>query len=158
MQTQKKTSKGFGLVEIVVTAAVLGTTFIVLFGSIQHSVRVAQLSLEQVQAAFLLEEGAEAIRSIRDESWTTLSDASIGTSYYLSWSGTAWTLTTTPNIIDRYTRTIVFSTVERDGNFDITESGSVDDGTLKVSVTVTWESQSGAKTETVDFYITNLFS
>jgi Tfp pilus assembly protein PilV len=153
----KNMKKGFGLIEIIVTTAVVGTTVILLMGVIQDSVLVARLSLERAKAAFLLEEGAESVRVIRDNSWTGISSLTVNTPYYLLWNGTIWTTSSTPNQIDMFTRTITISDVYRDGNNDISSSGTLDVGTKLVTINVSWNSSSGTQTETLQFYITNTF-
>jgi len=149
---------GFFLLEVVIASAVMATILIFLVGSIQDSVEVSQRALERSQSAYLLEEGMEAVKSIRNQSngWTTLTGFSAGTTYYLSWSGSAWSLTEAPSAIGGFTRTIVMSSVNRDANDDIAEVGTDDPGTKKFTVTVTWNTSNGAKTETLSFYITDI--
>jgi len=149
---------GFFLIEIVIAVTVIAVVLIFLVSSIQDSVEVSQRSLERTQAAYLLEEGMEAVKSIRNQSsgWTTIAALSDGTTYYLHWSGSAWALTTTPETIDSFTRTVEVSEVTRDSDDHITQSGTVDTGTKKFDVTVTWQTPSGDKTETLSFYISNI--
>ena len=151
------TQHGFFLIEVVVAASVITAVLLLLLGAIQNSVEASQRSLERTQVSYLLEEGAEAVRAIRDNNWNTISSLTTNTTYYLSWSGSAWSITTSPNTIDAFTRTVVFSPVSRDVNQDIVSTGGTDDpGTKKVVLTVTWNSQSGPKSETLSFYIANI--
>ena len=154
---KRLTQHGFFLIEVVVAASVIATVLLLLLGAIQNSVEASQRSLERTQASYLLEEGAEAVRAIRDNNWNTISALTPNTSYYLSWSGSSWSLTTSPNTIDAFTRTVVVSPVSRDVNQDIVVTGGTNDpGTKKVVLTVAWNSQSGAKSETLPFYIANI--
>jgi type II secretory pathway pseudopilin PulG len=155
---QKNSSqKGFFLIEVVVASSVIAVVLILLLGSIQDMVEVSQRSLERTKASFLIEEGAEAVKSIRDDSWTTISALSTDTPYYLSWNGSQWTLSTTASSIDQYTRTIVFSTVSRDSNDDIVSSGgTLDTDAKKAAITVSWTVPSGTQTEDTQFYIFNI--
>jgi type II secretory pathway pseudopilin PulG len=149
--------KGFFLVEVVVAASIIATVLMLLLGSISNSVEASQRSLERTQASYLLEEGAEAVRSIRDTSWATIAALTNGTTYYLSWSGTAWSLTTTPSTVDAFTRTVVLSAVSRDSTDDIVESGgTLDTDTRKVVITTTWSAQSASRSENVSLYLTNI--
>ena len=152
------TSSGFFLIEVVVAASIIATVLILLLASIQDSVEASQRSLERTQASYLLEEGAEAVKTIRDSGWTSISGVTNGTTYYLSWNGTTWSLTTTLQTTDIFTRTIVFSAVSRDTNDDIMTSGGTvaDTGTEKVTVNVSWLSQSGTKSESLELYIANI--
>jgi Tfp pilus assembly protein PilV len=148
--------QGFFLLEVVIASAVIATTLILLLGSIQNSVEVSQRSLERTRASFLLEEGAEAVKSIRDANWTNLTAVTVGTPYYLLWSNGAWTLTQSVGDIDGYTRTIVVEEAYRDGNNDIAASGAVDANARKVTVSVSWTPPTGVQTETLQFYIFNI--
>lgn len=150
-------SKGFFLIEVVVAASVIAVVLVLLMGSIQDSVEASQRSLERTQASYLLEEGAEAVKSIRDINWSTITGIANDTTYYLSWSVMTWSLTTTPQTIDRFTRTIVFDEVYRDMSDGIVGTGgTLDTGTRKVTVSVDWSTPSGAKSETLEFYIADI--
>jgi len=152
----KKTTNGFFLVEVLVATAVIGTVLVVLIGAVSNSVAISRLALERTQASYLLEEGAEAMKSIRDNAWTSITGLTMGTTYYLSWSGSIWTTTTTASKIGNFTRTVVCQNVSRDSNNDIVTSGGTNDtGTKKCTITVTWPSYNGTITETLAEYITD---
>lgn len=153
----KQAQQGFFLVEVVVASSVIAVVLVLLLGAIQNTVEVSQRSLERTQAAYLLEEGAEAVKLIRSQAWSSISGLTNGTTYYLSWSGSAWILTTSLQKVDGFTRTIVFSSVSRDGNNDIVSSGgTVDVGTRRVTITTSWVVPSGTQTESLSLYITNI--
>ncbi len=153
-----KYNKGFFLIEVVVAASIISVVLILLLGSIQDSVEVSQRSLERTQSSYILEEGAEAVKAIRDAAWTNISGLTSGTTYYLSFNGTAWSLnTSTPDTLGAFSRRVVFADVYRDSNDDITTSGgTIDAGTKKVTITTNWTAPSGSKTESLDFYIANI--
>lgn len=152
-----KKQSGFFLIEVVIAAALAGGILISLVGLVQNTVTISKKTLERTQAGYLLEEGAEAIKTIRDAGWGNISSLVDGTTYYLTWNGSDWRTTTTPNTIDSFTRTVVFGPVSRDANDDIvTSGGSVDSRTRKVTVTVTWTSHSGQQTESLVFYIADI--
>lgn len=154
-----KSQKGFFLVEVVVAASVITVVLMLLIGSIQNSVEVSQRSLERTQAGYLLEEGAEAIKALRDSAWTNVADLTAGTQYYLTWSGSAWTTTTTPQMINQFTRSFVVAPVSRDSDADIVSSGgTVDTGTRLVTFTVSWTTPTGAKSETLSLYVSDIRS
>lgn len=148
--------QGFFLFEVVVASAVIATVLIFLVGSIQSSVDVSKRSLEKTQAAYLLEEGVEAVKAIRDNDFDTITALTAGTPYYLHYAAGAWTLTATAESVDAFTRTVVFSAVSRDASDDIASVGTDDPGTKKGTVTVTWAAPSGAKSESLVFYISNI--
>ncbi len=153
----KQTQQGFFLVEVIVASSVIAVVLVLLLGSIQHTVEASQRSLERTQTAYLLEEGAEVVKLIRSEAWSSISGLTAGTTYYFLWTGSVWTLTTTPQTINGFTRTVVMTSVNRDGNNDIvTSGGTIDNGTKKVTITVSWIAPSGVQTENMSLYITNI--
>lgn len=153
----KETQRGFFLVEVVVASSVIAVVLVLLLGAIQNTVEASQRSLERTQAAYLLEEGAEAVKLIRSQAWSSISGLTNGTTYYLSWNGSAWVLTTSLQKVDGFTRSVVFSAVSRDGNSDIvTSGGTTDSGTKKVTITISWVVPSGTQTESLSLYIANI--
>lgn len=114
-----------------------------------------------LQADFLLEEGAEAIRSIRDRGWTTHISGLSGTNYLAfnaEVSTSTWQSTTTPEAIGVFGRNFVVNTVKRNGNDDIDPTGVNDPNTRLFDVNVTWPGRAGTSTRSVSFYLTNYFN
>ena len=97
---------------------------------------------------------------MRDTSWSSnIATQSSGTVFYLAWSGSAWSTTTTNTFIDStFERKVVFSDVYRDGSQQISSSGTLDSNTKKVTVTVSWQSGGATSTRALTAYISNLFS
>ena len=147
---------GFFLIEVIVASSIMAVVLILLIGSIQDTVEVSRRALERTQASYLLEEGAEATKTIRDASWSGIASLTPGIPYYLSFNGTVWSFTATPNTIGQFTRTVGISPVYRDANDDIAASGTLDSGTILVNTTVSWEASSGTQTKSLDFYIANI--
>ncbi len=154
----KQSSSGFFLIEVVVAASVIATVLILLLSSVQRSVDVSARSLERTEVSYLLEEGVEAVKSIRDNGWLTINGLTNGTTYYLSWSGSAWSLTTTPSTIDGvFTRTVVFAAVARGSNDDIVTSGGTTDTAIRqATISVAWSPSTGSRSESMSFYIANI--
>jgi Tfp pilus assembly protein PilV len=160
-----KSKRGFMLAEVVIASAIITVVTFAIVSAAQKGIILSQRALHETQAGYLLEEGAEATKSIRDSSWTTISNLTPGAIYYLSYSTGAsspagWSLTTTnPGVLDsRFTRTVVFSDVSRDSNEDIAPSGTVDTHTKKVLVTVSWPYSGVIISKTLTFYIVDIFS
>ena len=143
---------------MIVVSAVLSSVAFAIIGGMQISIRLASLSIQRVQSATLLEEGAEVVRFLRDTAWSNISGLTIGTTYYPTWTGTTWTLSTTPVQVDNlFTRTVVFSNAYRDGSNKLATSGTLDTNTRKVTVTTTWQGPSGQVTDSLDLYISKIF-
>ncbi|MBI2097183.1 MAG: hypothetical protein HYT40_03510 [Candidatus Sungbacteria bacterium] len=150
---------GFGLVEIVVVAAMVSIA-IVSFGEVARiSLRLLQDEKNALEASFLLQEGLEGVRALRDQSWNAnIANLANDTNYFLSVGvGSLWDLTATvqSNINGRYFRTIVFQAVNRNANDQISPSGTLDTGTRKVIVTVSWRSRNATSSRSAVGYLSN---
>lgn len=160
---KNKNSYGFALVEIMICCAILSAVTIALLSYAQKGLELSNLSLRQTQAIYLLEEGAEAIKTFRDESWTNISSLNLATTYYFAYdtSSGVWSLSQTPSTVNGiFTRTVVISAVNRDSNDDIVESGgTLDTGSKKVTITVTWLDTEGvSNSKVISFYIFDIYN
>ncbi len=158
ISTTKK-QKGFLVVEILVAASIITLTILSATVVAQKSIYVSRQALNATQAAYLLEEGAEAVRIYRDNTWTNISGMTVGTNYYPLFSGGTWTFPTSASTIGIFTRKVVISNVNRDNSTKdiVTSGGTVDAGTKLVTVTVSWNEGTNVITKTLPFYITNIF-
>lgn len=153
-----KTSSGFGLVEVVVGVALLTIAFLSLATTYNFYLVRTLANESTVKASFLLEEGMEAIKVIRDNGWTTnIASLSTGQIYSLVFYNGAWVSTTTAEVIDGFTRSFLLSSVYRDGNSDIADSGTLDSNAKKATMTVSWFDAGTTTTKSISTYITNLF-
>ena len=129
---------------ILLTSSVIGIMFVGFSSTKQGA--------DYIAASGLLQEGIEAVRSIRNRNFAELVDGAHGlttTSGYYELSGTSDSL-----LGGAYTRTITIEDVLRDGSGDIAGSGTEDVDTREVTVNVTWETLEG-KTQNIDavFYV-----
>lgn len=153
---------GFGLVEVLVAVSIIAITSVSIFNVYTAYLRAELNNVKTVKAAFLMEEGLEVVRLLRDTSWSSyIAPITASTTLYLNWTGSAWQSTTTPQMIDsRYERTVVFASVYRDANNRIAESGTLDPNTRSFTVTVAWPDDNTAlstTTKQISSYITNLY-
>ncbi|PJE76219.1 hypothetical protein COV04_00495 [Candidatus Uhrbacteria bacterium CG10_big_fil_rev_8_21_14_0_10_48_11] len=156
---------GFGLIELVV---VLGLTALMVPSMLQFSFFVTKVMGEQqrkVEAAYLAEEGIEAVRTMRDSSWTdAIVPLSLATSYYPVLVGDSWTLNASdPGVLlGRYTLTITLDAVSRDASSNIVAPPAVggmnDDGTRLVTSTITWNDEGTPSSFSVQAYVTDFLS
>ena len=158
-------NRGFGLVEIVVAAAIVSVSLFALIGASHASFRAIDDSLMKRRAEFLAEEGIEAIKILRDNGWAANIDPTTsGTTYYPSFNSSTntWSLTTSnPGAVDGiFTRTIIFSDVYRkNSDQDIVDVSApdpktIDPETLLVTSNVSWEN----KNAEIKTYITDIFN
>lgn len=155
-----KYQDGFSLIEIVVGSAVC---LMVLVGLLSAFTTIFQLSLantNKVQAAFLEEEGLDAVRIMRDNGWTAnIASKTSGTAFYLNFIGGTWQSTTTNIYVDgTFERKVIISDIYRDANQDIVQNGgSLDPKTKKVAVSISWLVKGATTTQSLSTYITNIF-
>ncbi len=159
----KNNKSGFSLVEVLIACAIISTMIFALMSAVQKGISLSLNALKQTQASFLLEEGAEAIKSIRDANWTNISSITLDTNYYFSYNNSTnlWSVSTTPTtaIDSMFTRTVTLSQVFRNATDDIAVSGTVDTHIKKVVVTVSWPSSDGTTfSRNLSFYLVNIFN
>ena len=153
-----KKNKGVGLLEIVIVTAIIGVGFLAIISFLIFSRGITFQVARNTEATSLAEEGIEAVRSLRDESWATnIKFLASGTDYYPVVSGDKWTLgATDPGPIDNlYTRTVTVEAVSRDADADIAVGGVDDPSTKKVTATVRWQESGSNKEIVLTTYITN---
>ena len=155
--TQKK--KGFLLVEVIVGVSILAFCLLGIISVGQGFVRLSFQSFQGSQTNFLLEEGAEVVRAFRDVGWGNISGLTVGTKYYLTYSGGKWATSTIASKIDNiFTRYFTVSNVNRDTTTAdiITSGGTLDTGTRKIQIDVTWQTSMGVATRTAMLYVTDI--
>jgi prepilin-type N-terminal cleavage/methylation domain-containing protein len=151
-------NKGFGLVEILVGVAIISIVFPAVYLMAASAVTSVHASVRHVEAAYLAQEGIEAVRVIRSGGWEdTIVPLSLGTEYYPVIDNDKWTLSTTdPGLINGvFTRTVTVHAVLRDANDNIATSGTTDEYTRRITVTVSWSERTGPREVVLETYLTN---
>lgn len=161
--------RGFSIIEIVVAAALLSIALFALVGAGRLAVNILHQKTLEAEANFLLEEGVETIRILRDQGWTAniapLVPAAV---YYPAFDPipSRWRIVPSdPGLIDGlFTRTVIFNDVyRRNSDDDIIDVSSpdpktLDPGTKKVTVTVSWTARAGhIGQKSISTYIANVF-
>ncbi len=149
----RNSDSAFSLVEVILAIAIFMILAVSGVTTVLHSFSVNKLGEEYTNAVLYAQEGLEAVRSIKNRSWGSLASGTYG----LTSSGGSWAFLGTSDIKDKYTRQVVISDVERDGEGNIVENGGVTDpDTLRAVSSVTWNF-SGTRDDTVsyDLYLTN---
>ena len=142
----KDNKKGISIIEILVVIAIIAIALIGLLGLITFSLRISTLMKETVQANNLAQETIEAVRNFRDGTdWNTngLGTLNVGADYYPEKSGgdpPKWQIVAGEEIIDGFTRKVIFYQVNRDANDNIVEAGGTPDpNTKKVIAVISWK-------------------
>ncbi|MDO8482864.1 MAG: hypothetical protein Q7S86_03540 [bacterium] len=161
MTHNSKFTRGVSLVEVIVATALLFLALTGLVTAYNMFVRVGVTTTKTIQAAYLLEEGVEAVASMRDFGWTAnIGNLTSGSNYYLYWTGIRFVATSTVIKIDNtFTRYFTLSNVNRDsGDAIVTSGGTTDSGTRKLTVSVSWQTVATTTVRSLSTYITNLFN
>lgn len=158
----RRSSAGFSLVEVLVASAIISASLLGIITLANKSLLISRQSLSTYQASNLLEEGAEAVRTLRDGGWSNISGLSAGTTYYpvFSTSTNTWSLATSSSSVGAFTRSVTVGSVSRDNSTqDIVSSGGTNDtGTKLVTVTVTWTDTGTTFTKTLKLYLSDILS
>lgn len=155
---------GFGLLEIVIASAIISVSIFSLSAVSVLGSRLQRQSLEKIRANFLAEEGLEAMRFLRDKSWSTnLASLSQGTNYYLNFSTSTseWNLNSNPlSYVDYFfERKIIVENVLRDSSDNIVLSGGTNDpDSRKINVFVSWPEGNATTTLRISAYLSDVFN
>lgn len=158
---QQSSQKGFGLVEMIIGAAILSVSLLSISNFFQSINRASSITQSVIQGDYLLEEGIEVVKLLRDISYTNnIRKMSTTTTYYLSWSGANWATTTTNTLIDgKFTRKFTLTDVVRDATSnDISTTGTYDPNVKLITVSVEWRDPVGTTTRSIQTYVTNIFN
>lgn len=158
MKEQKIYSKqGFSLVEVVVSAAIMLVCVLALLTIHNLYLKNALDNTYSAKAAYLAEEGLEAMRYLRDDSWSgNISSLSDNFPYGVSLVGGVWKTGST-TAVDVFDRTITLGPVYRDVSGDIVSAGgSLASTTRLVTSSVSWSNRGATSTITLSTYLTNL--
>jgi Tfp pilus assembly protein PilV len=159
MKSHTRHYQGVGIVEVILMVAIVSVALMGLHQLMSYNFAVTSQGIFSTKAVLFAQEGVEAVRIMRNESWDTNIDPLVsGTVYYPILTGTTWSLTTTsPGSIDTiFDRQIVFEDVFRDVNNDIASSGTLDPNTKKVVITVSWAVSDNTRNITIPTYVTDL--
>lgn len=156
-----KNQKGFSLIEIIIASSILLLIVVSIFSSYAISLSASAKNIAYLQSAFLAEEGVEALKNMRDWGFASnIAALTNGTAYRLEWQDSQWQATTSKTFIDdKFDRTFSLQAVNRDESHNIvTSGGSVDAGTRKVTVSVSWNENGATTTKLMESYVSDIFS
>lgn len=132
--------KGFMTVEIMVSVFIITMSVLATMNITQRSVYLSRQNFNGSQAVFLVEETSEALRMIRDQSWSNISSKSNAVPYYLKFNNGAWEITEDEQyaVLNGITRKITFENACRDVNQDLVGCGTPDAGTRQANIIAEW--------------------
>jgi len=129
--------RGFSVVEVLLAAVVFAFLTTGLIGAIVYGRQSAVNAGDRTQAVLLANEGIEALRNIGNSNFSGLTDGVHG----LAQSGGIWTLTSSPDSTDKFTRQVT-----------ITANGT---NRKDIAVSVSWPTFNGTAQTTTTVRLTN---
>ena len=145
------------MVEVMVAVSIITVSVLAAMAVTEKSILVSRQALHASEASFLLEEGAEIMRILRDNSWSNISSLSASTLYYPVFSG-SWSVSSTPSSVGNFVRTVSVASVNRDASSDISSSGTDDPLTKLITINVSWEEVGQTVNKALSFYVMDIFS
>lgn len=149
---KKINTKGSTLLEIIVAVAIfmfVTSNVIVLYlASLNSNMK----DVDRFKADMYLQQGFEAVRSIKDNNFSLLANGTYG----LANSGSAWSFSGSSDIQGKYTRVITIADVERDVSCVIVPSGgTVDPSSKLITTAVSWTASEQTRSVSTSQYLTN---
>ena len=145
------------VVEVLVAISIITVSILSAMAVAQKSIYVSRQALHATQASFLLEEGAEVTRLLRDNGWSNITGLVSGKNYYPAFIAGTWVLSPDENLVGNFTRTVMIENVSRDNTTnDISTTGINDVGTKLVTVTVSWPEGGAAISKNLQFYLMDI--
>lgn len=156
---KKNTALGISIVEIIIAAAIIGISVVGIVAAIQVYLKVVYQNTRETQAVLLLDETAEALQYMRDDSFTgNFGDIDFGDTYTVFWNGTGYDLMTSSiELPYQMTRTVVFSEISRNSDDQIASSGTIDDRTIKATLNISWPYKEEQEMLTSEMLIHDLY-
>lgn len=151
----KDNKKGASVIEILIAIAIVGIAFGSILGLATLSLKSSIAIKEAIKANALAQETMESLRNFRDgttwdnddplDEYDGLGVVITDAPYHFEKSADSppkWMLIQGEEIIDGFTRKVVFNDVYRDiVTDDIETGGYLDNDTKKVTVTISWENR-----------------
>jgi len=107
---QLVTNQGFSIVEVLLATSLLGLIITGFVGAFLYGQESTILSGNRAQAVYLAEGGVEAVRNIRDDDFSNLTDGNHG----ILIAGNEWSLSGTTDVTGIFTRQIEIETIDAD--------------------------------------------
>lgn len=139
---QNQLQQGFSVIEVILASALFVIFATAAISSLLQGYDLNRLGAEETVATQFATEGMEAVRSIKNQSFSNLAN-STGTGVTkpsVSWEFGGANNTLLHNSTDNYVRVITIADVKRDvsGNI-VQEGGNLDPMTKKITSTVSWK-------------------
>jgi hypothetical protein len=154
-------TKGSLTLEVVIASFIFLSISLGITNAFNTYLKGSNLSRPLTKASFLLDEGSEAVRALRDQSWTTFASSTSGTLYSVVWNSntSVWNYALGTTTIDgKFGRSYTLADVNRDNTTKdiVTSGGTLDTNIKKITVNVAWKNGGATTTRHTSFYLANL--
>jgi len=127
---------GQSLIELILVMALSVIIFPALLTGIVSSRQGKAQQAQRTQAVYLLNETADAVRSIREKGWTAFA---VNGTFHPEISGTSWVLATGSAVVNDFNQQVVIKDVNRDSAGAIVSSGGLlDPSSKKIDISISW--------------------
>lgn len=139
--------RGQSLVELLLVIGLLSLLLPVLANGLISSREGKVQQQQRLAATALLKETEEAVRSVREQGWTTFA---VNGTFHPEVSGSSWSLVAGSDTVNGFTRIVDLSDVLRDAAGAIVAAGgTVDPSTKKVTITLSWNTPLSSSVQSV---------
>jgi len=145
LKGNKNTTNGFSVMELLIAISIFTVAGLAVVTAFTFYIKAGTASTERVQSLYLLDEGVEATRFMRDRGYSNLRDLSRDTPYYIATSTNGWATSTTPvSYYNNHEITLTVSDVyRRNSDQDIVPASSpdaktIDADTIRAQIDVAW--------------------
>ncbi len=107
-EKEKGNHKGFALIEAILAASLFSLIIATFAGALIYSQQNSLVTGNTFRATFLAQEGLEAVRNLRDENFSNLTDGTHG----LVISDGVWHLEDNPDSVDIFRRELEISAID----------------------------------------------
>ena len=134
--TQLTNTVGETLIELLMIIGLTGIILPALFSGFVATRQGKAQQQQRQEATMMLKETAEAVRSVRENGWSTFA---VNGTYHPELSGNTWTLVPGTEVVNGIMRQVDISDVYRDvNNMIVPAGGTVDPSTKKIDIAVSW--------------------
>lgn len=135
MTLKLNSNLGQSLIELLIVIGLASVMLPTVFMGVMASQEGRVQQRSRMQALSLLREAQDATRSYRDNDWKTFAVDGI---YHPHQTNNTWVLLPNSEVVNGFTRQIVIADAYRDSNGVASTSGTLDNSTKLITITVFW--------------------
>lgn len=142
--------RGQTLIELLLAMGLAALIFPILLAAFMSTREGKPQQEQRLQAVAFLKETEQAVRSVRNNDWSTFA---VSGTFHPVLSGSVWTLSSGTTQSNGLTQSVIVSDVSRNTSGDIVTSGGTNDpSTKKVVITISWTVPSPSSITSTTYY------